>query len=123
MLENKLSFEDTPWTELIQEDFHVAVYKDKYPVTNGHMLFVPKYDTPEVVRDAFIDAYNYGLKLIESGQADGFNIGMNLGVAAGQTVMYPHIHLIPRHNNDVNDPTGGIRNVIPGKGNYKKSNS
>ena len=122
MPENKLSFEETPWTELVQEDFHVAVFKDKYPVTNGHMLFVPKYDNPEVIQDAFYDAYRTGLELVKSGKADGFNIGINCGEAAGQTVMYPHIHLIPRYNGDVEDPVGGIRNVIPGKGNYKNSN-
>ena len=50
----------------------------------------------------------------------GFNIGMNVGSSAGQTVDWPHIHLIPRREGDVEDPTGGVRNVIPGKGNYKE---
>lgn len=108
-----------PWTDKIDEDFHVAIYRDKYPVTYGHVLFVPKYDTPEVVKDALYDAYKYGLALVKSGQADGFNIGMNVGEVAGQTVMYPHVHLIPRYEGDVKDPTGGVRNIIPGKGNYK----
>lgn len=118
----ELETADVPWTELIDEDFHVAVYRDGFPVTYGHLLYVPKYNTPEVVQDAFYDAYRAGLELIKSGQADGFNIGMNVGKCAGQTVMYPHVHLIPRYQNDVQDPTGGIRNVIPGKGNYKKVN-
>ena len=55
-----------------------------------------------------------------SGEWDGFNIGMNYGSAAGQTVEWPHVHLIPRHVGDVKDPTGGVRNTIPGKGNYHK---
>jgi ATP adenylyltransferase len=50
----------------------------------------------------------------------GFNIGLNTGVSAGQTCMYPHVHLIFRRDGDTPDPVGGVRNVIPGKGNYKK---
>jgi len=50
----------------------------------------------------------------------GYNVGINMGASAGQTCMYPHVHLIFRRNNDCEDPVGGIRNVIPGKGNYKK---
>jgi diadenosine tetraphosphate (Ap4A) HIT family hydrolase len=61
-----------------------------------------------------------GNNMVEQGECDGFNIGYNSGTAAGQTVMYPHIHLIPRRNGDVEDPVGGVRNTIPGKGNYKK---
>ena len=118
-MDKELETANVPWTNKIDEDFHVAIYRDNYPVSYGHMLFVPKYDTPEVVKDAFYDAYKYGLALVKSGQADGFNIGMNVGEVAGQTVMYPHIHLIPRYEGDVKDPVGGIRNVIPGKGNYK----
>jgi diadenosine tetraphosphate (Ap4A) HIT family hydrolase len=66
------------------------------------------------------DAYLWGVKLVESGECDAFNIGLNSGEAAGQTVMYPHIHLIPRRWGDVEDPVGGVRNTIPGKGNYRK---
>jgi diadenosine tetraphosphate (Ap4A) HIT family hydrolase len=119
IMDKELETANVPWTDKIDEDFHVAIYRDKYPVSHGHMLFVPKYNTPEVIQDAFYDAYKYGLALIKSGEADGFNIGMNVGKVAGQTVMYPHVHLIPRYEGDVKDPTGGIRNVIPGKGNYK----
>ena len=53
----------------------------------------------------------------------GYNVGVNIGEAAGQTVMHLHIHLIPRYPGDTSDPTGGIRNVIAGKGNYRNSNS
>jgi diadenosine tetraphosphate (Ap4A) HIT family hydrolase len=48
----------------------------------------------------------------------GCNIGVNVGSVAGQTVGHVHVHLIPRYDGDVEDPTGGVRNVIPGKGNY-----
>jgi hypothetical protein len=69
----------------------------------------------------FSDAFKYGQEKVALGEWDGFNIGLNWGEAAGQTVMYPHIHLIPRRNGDVDDPVGGVRNTIPGKGNYRKS--
>ena len=78
---------NAPWTDLIQEDFHVAIYKDGFPVSHGHLLFVPKYDTPEVLQDAFYDAYLAGLELGKDGKADGFNIGLNYSKVAGQTVM------------------------------------
>jgi diadenosine tetraphosphate (Ap4A) HIT family hydrolase len=111
-----------PWedTQIVREDFHVVVYKDKYPVTPGHLLFVPVYDTEHCIRDALMDAYQWGMKMVENKECDGFNIGMNFGEAAGQTVMFPHIHLIPRNIGDMEDPRGGVRHVIPEKGNYKK---
>ena len=110
---------EAPWTEVLSEDYHVKVFCDKYPVTPGHLLFVPKYNTIGVLTDAFEDAIRYGKKMVDSGAWEGFNIGLNYKEAAGQTVSWPHIHLIPRTYGDVEDPTGGIRNIIPGKGNYK----
>lgn len=109
-----------PWDDTKREDFHTAVYYDRYPVTPGHLLFVPKYNTVTVLAHAFEDAVREGQRMVEEGECDGFNIGFNYGTAAGQTVDWPHIHLIPRRNGDVEDPVGGVRNVIPGKGNYKK---
>jgi diadenosine tetraphosphate (Ap4A) HIT family hydrolase len=109
-----------PWEHRVRGDFHVAVYKDGFPVTQGHMLFVPQYNTIGVLKDAFEDALREGQKLVEAGECDGFNIGMNYNESAGQTVPWPHIHLIPRRKGDVEDPIGGVRAVIPGKGNYKK---
>jgi diadenosine tetraphosphate (Ap4A) HIT family hydrolase len=108
-----------PWTDCVQEDYHVAVFRDKYPCTPGHLLYVPKYNTLGVLNDAFEDAVRYGKTMVETGEWDGFNIGLNYGPSAGQTVMWPHIHLIPRRKGDVEDPVGGVRNTIPGKGNYK----
>ena len=109
-----------PWTEKVREDYHVVVFEDKYPVTEGHLLFVPQYAADGVIEDCFADAFKIGKQKVESGEWDGFNIGLNWGEAAGQTVMYPHIHLIPRRKGDVEDPVGGVRNTIPGKGNYRK---
>jgi diadenosine tetraphosphate (Ap4A) HIT family hydrolase len=108
-----------PWTELVREDFHVQVFEDIYPVTPGHLLFVPKYNTVAVLMDAVQDAVRHGQEQVESGVWDGFNIGLNYGAAAGQTVPWPHVHLIPRRTGDVADPTGGVRGVIFGQQNYK----
>jgi len=108
-----------PWDDVVMEDFHVTVFRDRYPVTPGHLLFVPQHNAPGVIQDALGDAYRYGHRMVESGEWQAFNIGMNCGAVAGQTVMYPHVHLIPRTKGDVEDPVGGVRNVIPGKGNYR----
>lgn len=109
-----------PWTELVEEDYHVKVFRDIYPVSDGHLLFVPKYNTVSVLIECFEDAVNDGIKRVQAGEWDGFNVGMNYGKAAGQTVPWPHVHLIPRRTGDMEDPTGGVRHVIPKKGNYKK---
>ena len=110
-----------PWTDVVQEDFHIVVYKDKYPVTKGHLLFVPQYNTDEVIIDCIELAMLHGRQQVAQGHCEGFNIGINMGEAAGQTVMYPHVHLIPRRMGDCKDPVGGVRGVIPGKANYKKA--
>lgn len=109
-----------PWTELVEEDYHVKVFEDKYPVTPGHLLFVPKYNTVAVLMDCFEAAITDGMNRVQKGEWDGFNVGLNYGPAAGQTVEWPHVHLIPRRKGDMEDPTGGVRHVIPEKGNYKK---
>ena len=110
-----------PWDNVVEEDYHVKVFLDKYPVTEGHVLFVPKYNTVAVLMDAFEDAVRDGMARVQSGEWDGFNVGFNYGKAAGQTVGWPHVHLIPRRIGDMEDPTGGVRHVIPEKGNYRKN--
>lgn len=114
--------EKYPWENPIDEQKlpNVKVYKDKYPVSLGHLLYVPDYNTLNNIQYAFRCAYDHGKMMVDTKQWAGFNIGMNYGAAAGQTIFHPHIHLIPRYTGDVSDPVGGIRNVIPGKGNYKK---
>ena len=110
-----------PWNNEIDNRSQVVVYLDKYPCTPGHRLYVPKdNDNPNWVVRAFENALTDGLHMVAEGECDAFNIGYNSGEAAGQTVMYPHIHLIPRRHGDVEDPVGGVRNTIPGKGNYRK---
>jgi len=107
-----------PWDDVVREDFHVMVYRDRYPVTEGHLLFVPRYTANGVIEDCFADALKWGQAQVQAGEWDGFNIGINWGEAAGQTVMYPHVHLIPRRKGDMEDPRGGVRHVIPTRGNY-----
>ena len=121
-LEQAMQDKIAPWNLEVSEltDFHVAVFQDRYPVTPGHLLFVPKYNTAGVIQDCFESAMAEGNRMVAAGECDAFNVGMNSGAAAGQTVMYPHIHLIPRRTGDCTDPVGGVRNTIPGKGNYKK---
>ena len=100
-------------------DFHVAVFQDRYPVAPGHLLFVPQYNTDVVISDCFETALREGRRMVDAGECDAFNIGVNMGAAAGQTVMYPHVHLIPRRLGDCADPIGGVRGVISGQANYK----
>jgi diadenosine tetraphosphate (Ap4A) HIT family hydrolase len=110
-----------PWDNLVDEKTATMVYLDRYPCTPGHRLYVPKdNDNANWVVTAFENALTDGNAMVKEGLCDGFNIGYNSGKAAGQTVMYPHVHLIPRRWGDVEDPVGGVRNTIPGKGNYKK---
>ena len=109
-----------PWQDLVCDLGTVKVYADRYPVTAGHALFVPAEDTEAGVAECLHQAYRLGQHMIDTGACDGFNIGMNRGTAAGQTVMYPHVHFIPRHIGDCADPVGGVRGVIPGQANYKK---
>ena len=108
-----------PWDDLVWQDFHVAVYRDRFPVTRGHLLFVPKENTAGLIREAITSALWEGDRMIAAGECEAYNVGINMGKAAGQTVMYPHIHLIPRRTGDCADPTGGVRGVIFGQQNYK----
>jgi diadenosine tetraphosphate (Ap4A) HIT family hydrolase len=112
-----------PWDLKVNDlsDFHVTVYQDRFPVTKGHLLFVPNYNTTTVIIDAMDSAVRHGEKMVANGECDAFNVGINMGAAAGQTVMYPHVHLIPRKHGDCADPVGGVRGVIFGQANYKKS--
>jgi diadenosine tetraphosphate (Ap4A) HIT family hydrolase len=118
-LEEAQKYNIAPWDNVLKEDFHVVVYLDRYPCTPGHRLYVPKYDSDQLINQCLADAFRDGQAMVAAGECDGFNIGMNWGQEAGQTVMWPHVHLIPRRKGDVDDPVGGVRNTIPGRGNYK----
>jgi diadenosine tetraphosphate (Ap4A) HIT family hydrolase len=118
---------------------------DNFPVSPGHMLFIPRrhianwFDATEQEQIAIMRLINQFQKelvlpceaLAEQGKRppkqdkrpepdppDAYNIGINIGPAAGQTVMHLHVHLIPRYEGDTDDPRGGVRWVLPGKAKY-----
>lgn len=103
---------------------------DSYPVSPGHILIISNDSTKINFFDLLNEEKSELFNLLEIGKViisekfkpDGFNIGMNCGESAGQTVMHFHCHLIPRYKGDMEDPRGGIRYCIPEKGNYKKRN-
>ena len=109
-----------PWRDMHMDLGDVKVYQDRYPVTPGHLLFVPERDAPGNIAEAFRFAYLMGEAMIRRGECVAFNIGLNKNTEAGQTVMYPHVHLIPRRAGDCADPVGGVRGVVPDQANYKK---
>ena len=121
-------FCDLQGTErVVAENTLCYLIEDAYPVTEGHALIIPKRHVPDYfgLTQAEINAANLLLRdrkdfaQNHDGLITGFNIGMNCGEDAGQTIFHCHIHLIPRRNGDVTDPTGGVRYVIPEKANYK----
>ena len=98
-----------------------AIY-DKYPVNKGHALIIPKREVSNYFQLTFKEqaACWFLVNIVKeylfsNFKPDGFNIGINSGQTAGQTVDHCHIHLIPRYKNDMKDPTGGVRGVIPEK--------
>lgn len=99
---------------------------DAYPVTEGHALLVPTrhvaswFDATEAEQRALTDAIRLARNAIvqRHGHVPGFNLGVNVGAAAGQTVHHLHVHVIPRRDGDHPDPSGGVRHVIPGKAKY-----
>ena len=110
---------------ILENHLAYAIY-DKYAVTEFHSLIIPKRhcDTYFDLTQAEINSINSllhklkGLLDSKDGSIKGYNIGINNGESAGQTIMHCHIHLIPRRNGDVINPVGGVRNVIDGKGDY-----
>jgi diadenosine tetraphosphate (Ap4A) HIT family hydrolase len=111
-----------PWTKVEIDTREFVVYSDIYPVTEGHTLIVPKENTVENIQKCFKFAQEMGNMNIEaeSNPITGYNIGINMGTSAGQTCMYPHVHLIFRRDGDMEDPRGGVRGVIPEKQKYSK---
>ena len=117
------SYKDAPWADenIVHEGLNVVIYKDGYPVTEGHLLFVPKNrDKRSNITDCFAYAYDWGVRGILDYKWEGFNVGINQNEVAGQSVMWPHVHMIPRRKGDTPYPKGGVRHVIPLKGNYNE---
>ena len=100
-------------------------FKDKYPVSPGHTLIIPKRhetDFSLLTQEEQTDIWDLANKAINEIKNTlnpaGFNIGVNINEAAGQTVGHAHMHVIPRYEGDMADPRGGIRYVIPDKADY-----
>ena len=113
-------------TRIIEEFNSVVVIKDKYPVSKNHCLIVPKRHVPDyfsMTTAEKMDSDNL-LRILQKrilssdSTVTGFNVGMNSGESAGQTIFHAHIHLIPRRDGDTPNPRGGVRGVIPDKMSY-----
>lgn len=105
----------------VKENWHAYAVRDGFPVANGHTLIVPKREgaTFKNLSNAeVLSCYHLMREVIEDLELDSYNIGVNQGVSAGQTVSQLHFHVIPRFEGDVDNPRGGVRHVIPGKGDY-----
>jgi len=112
-------------SELIVESATAYAIYDKFPVNDGHALIIPKRHCADYFVLTFKEqaACMFMLNTVKAViskkfNPDGFNVGINVGVQAGQTVHHVHIHLIPRYNGDVDDPRGGVRGVIPYRQKY-----
>jgi ATP adenylyltransferase len=110
---------------LFENEYSYAVF-DKFPVSEGHILIITKrhfddyFDITQPELEAVNDLLSKGRKslLDMDPTIQGFNIGINSGEVAGQSILHCHIHLIPRRKGDTEDPRGGVRGVIPGRMNY-----
>lgn len=113
---------------LVWSDDRVVAIRDGYPVSPGHTLILPRrhvaswFDaTSDEQRSMFAAVAEVRDQLDRELRPEGYNIGINVGEAAGQTVMHLHVHVIPRFHGDVDDPRGGVRGVIPARQKYDPS--
>lgn len=109
---------------LVENAWAIAVY-DTYPVSPGHALVLPRRHAvtlwdlePADYEGCFRLVRELQPVLVARHSPDGFNVGVNCGEAAGQSVWHAHIHVIPRYRGDNPNPRGGVRNVIPRKAAY-----
>ena len=125
MPDNICPFCALPPSRILGENDHAVWIRDGFPVSRGHSLIVSKRH----VGSFFViseDERSAILSLLDQAKAaavaefmpDGFNVGINDGPAAGQTVAHLHVHLIPRYRGDMADPRGGVRWVLPEKADY-----
>lgn len=109
--------------KIVSQNSLAAAFRDSFPVTEGHTLIVPKRHIDDIfliTKDENSAMFELLIEIkqkleIEYEAVDGFNIGVNSGVSAGQTVAHCHVHLIPRRSGDIENPKGGIRGAIPPK--------
>jgi diadenosine tetraphosphate (Ap4A) HIT family hydrolase len=111
-----------PQNERLAASERFIAVADRYPLTYGHALVIPRrhveslFDlAPDEVAEAYELLCEVAIRTKQTSSA-GWNVGVNIGAAAGQTVAHLHIHLIPRYPGDAADPRGGIRNMLPDVG-------
>jgi diadenosine tetraphosphate (Ap4A) HIT family hydrolase len=114
-----------PAARIVAGDALAIVIRDGFPVSPGHTLIVPRRHVASIAQASADELHSLWAMLAEARRSldetlrpAGYNIGINDGIAAGQTVMHLHVHLIPRFNDDRADPRGGVRWVIPEKADY-----
>jgi len=112
---------------LVAQNALAAAFLDSYPLNDGHCLIVPRRHEPDFFAlTAEEQAAVWALaddvrRNIETARTpDGYNVGLNVGAAAGQTIAHAHVHVIPRYQGDVADPRGGVRWIIPERAAYWK---
>lgn len=113
-----------PDSILVQNDL-AYVHPDKYPVNPGHLLIIPKrhvadfFLMTEAEKAAMLSLLDEAKHYLDGNHAPaGYNVGINVGEAAGQTIPHVHMHLIPRYQGDTENPRGGVRGVIPSRQSY-----
>jgi len=118
-------FSKIPISERLYNSNHFFIVPDKYPVSDGHLLIisieyrVDFFELSDEEQQELPRLFTKAKSIIkDSHSPTGYNIGMNCGTSAGQTVFHFHCHVIPRYDGDIENPSGGIRNVIPGMGDY-----
>jgi len=125
-MEKPCPFCNIPPAEVVMQNDLCYARFDRYPVAKGHLLIIPFrhvadfFDLSPAERDAALAlVWRAREKLDADFHPDGYNVGVNVGEPAGQTVMHVHIHLIPRYTGDMQNPEGGVRGVIPEKRIYR----
>jgi diadenosine tetraphosphate (Ap4A) HIT family hydrolase len=125
MSEIQCVFCQLPPERIVEQNEYAFLIHDGFPVSPGHSLVVPRrhvasfFDVTPAERLALLELLDVArARVVDARHPDGFNIGINDGAAAGQTVPHLHIHLIPRFHGDQEDPRGGVRWVIPSKADY-----
>lgn len=110
---------------ILAENDWIILFRDQYPLSPGHSLVIPKrhiaslFEATELEQLALLQGLRFAKTQLEQHyQPAGYNIGLNEGTAAGQTVMHLHVHFIPRYPGDCADPRGGIRWILPEKAIY-----
>lgn len=130
MTEAACPFCDIASERLIYTEANVFGVWDAYPVSPGHALIITRrhisefFEATSVERAALLEGARAVKAVIERTHTpDGFNLGINVGEAAGQTIQHLHLHVIPRYFGDVDDPRGGVRHVVPRKASYPSASA